>query len=99
MKDRYLKNLTPEQIEKVKACKKPEELIELAKSEGIQLTDEQLAAISGGSCADSSSVECPICHSHDIGNKGEKLWCRDCNCTFVCWETGKPYDITPGDKQ
>ena len=41
--------LTPEQKDKVRACKSSDELIELAKSEGVQLTDEQLDAIAGGS--------------------------------------------------
>ena len=33
---------------KVKECRTAEELVSLAKSEGIELTDEQLDAISGG---------------------------------------------------
>ena len=33
--------LTEEQIAKVKACKGKEELLELAKKEGVELTDEQ----------------------------------------------------------
>ncbi len=41
--------LTPEQIEKAKACKTPEELLELAQEDGIELTNEQLDALSGGS--------------------------------------------------
>ena len=41
-----LKN--PELQEKLKACKTPEELIALAKEDGIELTDDQLEAISGG---------------------------------------------------
>ncbi|MBR2834410.1 MAG: hypothetical protein IKE43_01655 [Coriobacteriales bacterium] len=40
-------DLTPEQIEKAKACKSVEELINLAKEEGLELSDEQLEAISG----------------------------------------------------
>ena len=40
--------LTPEQMEKARACKNPDDLVELAKSEGIELTDEQLDAIAGG---------------------------------------------------
>ena len=48
MRKDLLKGLTEEQIAKVKACKNHEELLALAKSEGIELTDEQLAAISGG---------------------------------------------------
>ena len=41
-------NLTPEQIEKAKACKSTDELVALAKAEGIELTSEQLDAVSGG---------------------------------------------------
>ena len=40
--------LSDDMKEKVTSCKTAEELIELAKSEGIELTDEQLDAISGG---------------------------------------------------
>lgn len=42
-------DLSPELREKVLACKTPEELIDLARESGIDLTDEQLEAISGGS--------------------------------------------------
>ena len=41
--------LTAEQMEKARACKNSDELVELAASEGIELTDDQLEAISGGS--------------------------------------------------
>jgi hypothetical protein len=43
-----LDNLTPEQQEKAKACKTPEEFLEMIREEGIELTDEQLESISGG---------------------------------------------------
>ena len=41
-------DLSPELREKALACKTPEDLIELAKEEGIDLSDDQLQAISGG---------------------------------------------------
>ena len=41
-------DLTPEQMEKAKACTTVDELVALAKNEGVELTDEQLEAISGG---------------------------------------------------
>ena len=41
-------DLTTQQKEKVKACKTPEEVLSLAKEEGIKLTDAQLESISGG---------------------------------------------------
>ena len=40
--------LTHEQQEKAKACGTPEDLLTLAKEEGIELTDEQVEGISGG---------------------------------------------------
>ena len=53
--------LSDEMKAKVKECRTSEELIALAKTEGIELTDEQLDAISGGSynwvC--SSLEDCP----------------------------------------
>ena len=41
-------SLNEELKAKVANCKSADELMELAKSEGIELTDEQMDAISGG---------------------------------------------------
>ena len=43
-----INELTPEQLEKAKACKTDNELVELAKAEGIELSDAQLETITGG---------------------------------------------------
>ena len=43
-------DLTPEQKEKARACKTPEDLLALAKAEGHKLTAEELEAVSGGGC-------------------------------------------------
>ena len=40
--------LTPEQLERAKACKTPEEVLALAREEGYELTDEDLESVSGG---------------------------------------------------
>lgn len=53
-------DLTPQQKEKAIACKTPNELLELAKQEGIELSDDQLDSISGGgwsspSCGDDTA--------------------------------------------
>lgn len=42
-----ISNLSPEVIAKAKACTTKEELLDLAKQEGIELTEEQLASVSG----------------------------------------------------
>ncbi len=50
MRDELFKGLSEEQIKKVKDCKNSEEILNLAKAEGIELSDEQLEAVSGGGC-------------------------------------------------
>ena len=56
-----LKN--PELQEKLKACGTVEELIALAKEEGIELSDEQLDTVSGGeewySLCEDNEGNCP----------------------------------------
>ena len=55
MKKELLNGLTEDQIEKVKACDNPSDLIALAKDEGVELNEEQLLAISGGACSSTNS--------------------------------------------
>lgn len=64
MKDELLKGLSEEQIAKAKACKSQDELLKLAKEEGVELTSEQIEAVSGGGCF--SSMKCPNCGSKDF---------------------------------
>ena len=52
MKKELLKGLTEDQIAKVKECDDINDLMQLAKDEGVELNDEQLDAISGGNCSD-----------------------------------------------
>ena len=41
-------NLSPEQQERAKACKTPEELSALAEEEGLEISDEMLEGVAGG---------------------------------------------------
>ena len=43
-----IEDLSPEIKEKALACTTTDELVELAKSVGIQLSDEEIDSISGG---------------------------------------------------
>ena len=90
MKEELIKGLTNEQVARVKACKNTEELVALAKSEGIELTDEQLEAVSGGGCF--SSIKCPNCGSKDHdstenyvqGGVKQKFYiCRRCGTKWL----------------
>ncbi len=97
MRKELLKGLTDEQIKKVEACKNSDEILALAKAEGVQLNEEQLAAVSGGGC--SSTRKCPMCGSTNIKRKTDaaikttkddattvKVYvCKDCKHT---WHVG-----------
>lgn len=85
--------LTQEQIEKVKNCKNNEELLELAKEEGVELTDEQLQAVSGGACTESEPDLgcCPKCGStnfiygelRDFSTTKYDFECLDCQTRWT----------------
>ena len=84
-----VKGLTKEQIAKVKACKNSDELLALAKAEGVELTEEQLTAINGGgACSFVSDAgdflnpfDCPECGSNKVEavkGKGNLFECKGC---------------------
>ena len=52
-KKNLLEGLSDQQIAEVKACKNQDELLALADKEGVELTEEQLLAVSGGACSNS----------------------------------------------
>ena len=56
-------DLTPEQQEKARACKTPEEMLALAKAEGYELSDEDLEMVSGGW---NNTPTCPQCGSKKV---------------------------------
>ena len=86
MKEELLKGLTDEQVKKVEACKSSQEILDLAKAEGVELNEEQLAAVSGG-CG--GARKCPMCGSTNIKKTEEVILrskdtaanayvCKDC---------------------
>ena len=88
MKEELLKGLSEEQIAKIKACATLEETLKVAKEEGIELTDEQLEAVSGG-CNTSAPKVCPKCHSSNFSEtycnsdaSRTRYVCNDCHCKF-----------------
>ena len=91
MKKELLKGLTEEQIAKVKACKNHEELMALAKKEGVELTEEQLSTISGGgACSVISDIgdkinpfDCPFCgYNGKFDKDGNEITCPKCGKTW-----------------
>ena len=83
MRKELLKVLTEEQSAKIKECKSQEEVLKFAKEEGIELTDEQLEAVSGG-CG--TTPPCPDCGSTNVERKQcyyvVNYKCRNCGHTW-----------------
>ena len=97
MKEELLKGLTEEQITRVKACKNAEEMLSVAKEQGVQLSDEQLQAVSGGGCSGTSTklkegkLLCPYCHSDDTCTTYKAN-----SCYYYCFRCNKTFDYPLG---
>lgn len=92
MREELLKGLTEEQIKKLDKCESCEEMLALAKQEGVELTDEQLEAVSGGvSCGEKHP--CPKCGSKNIRVSiiYRCLVCKDCEHEYH--EDGSPVTL------
>ena len=80
------KDISDELKEKVASASSPEDILELAKTEGYELTDEQLEEVAGGGIwdrtHDAHSDGCPKCGSHDLNysSVGQIMWytCKKC---------------------
>ncbi len=99
MKKELLNGLTDEQIARVKACRSHEELLALAKAEDIELTDEQLATISGGgACSVVSDIgdkinpyDCPKCGANNPKKDGDKRVCKKCGHVWYVDDSYLPH--------
>ena len=89
MNKELLKGLSEEQIAKIKDCKNNEELLAIAKEEGIELTDEQLDAVSGG-CDSEEPTHCPNCGATEnltaVDFLRSKYQCARCGNYFNFYE-------------
>lgn len=90
MREELLKGLSAEQIAKLKSCKNQDEILKMAKEEGLELSDEQLAAVSGGNCL--NDIDCPAC-----GGTIDGASCDD-YYNYVCPHCGhrfrRPHGVT-----
>ena len=99
MKKELLKGLSDEQIAKVKACKSSEEVLALAKKEGIELSQEQLSAVSGGgACSVISDIgdkinpsDCPKCGANGPKKDGDKRVCKKCGHVWYVDDSYQPH--------
>ena len=83
-------DLTEEQKAKAAGCNTPEQMLELAKEEGYELSEEELAAVSGGSWGNNSGgspAKCPKCGSTSVvstltGSEPILVECQCRNCGY-----------------
>ncbi len=91
-----LGNLKPDVREKVKDCNTPEEMLALAKEEGIELTDEDLDMVSGGWGSDDSGsgggVQCIACGSTNTSGHSVRADTRYVE-EFVCHDCGESWEV------
>lgn len=81
-----LNTLTKEQLEKARSCRSSRELLDLAKQEGLELTEEQLQHVNGGgNCGQPDPEMCPHCQSmntkwtyYDHSDNEIDYVCNDC---------------------
>ena len=79
-------DLSEELQQKAKACETPEEILALAKNEGIELSDEDLESLSGGidlGWSDKKQrkpgeIYCPKCDSDSVWFKAFSYKCAKC---------------------
>ena len=82
MNKNLFSGLSEEQINKARKCKNNEELLALAKEEGIELNEDQLSAVSGGGCTIISLPHCRYCDSVWVIQGGGKWKCLSCGKKF-----------------
>ena len=91
-----IENMTPEQIEQAKKCETPEERLAFVKENGIELTDEQLDAMSGGELwSEAPEGGCPKCHcaTYSFVDGPNRVYVRKCDqCGCIYDENGTIYE-------
>ena len=75
---------SPDLQAKLQACESAEELVELARENGVELGDEELDEIAGGGVWNRPK-NCPKCGSTSIYNYGARFYCRACRHE---WDSG-----------
>lgn len=84
-----VKDLTQEQWDKLRECKTPEDILALARAEGVELTDDELQQVTGGS--DGYVV------GGSIWGDGPQYvaWCPHCGQKYYFMDPNDPVDWCP----
>ena len=78
-----LKDVSPEQRERINACDSPEAIMALAKEEGYELSESEVDQISGGAWSE-YGVTCPECKKviKLSSNESQDVTCPSCGHNF-----------------
>ena len=97
MKQGLLEGLNSKQIEKLNKCHTSEEILALAKEEGIELTNEQLEAVNGGACEPDGNInfpnKCPKCGGTNTKFTGEHYMGRIIWDSYECLDCKREYRV------
>ena len=89
----YLKDLSPELQEKAKDIKTQEELLEFLSDNDVELPEDVLDAVSGGSGCGNDD-DCPKGGKHDYRKVGRENKRYKCVCNKCGYETLKaPWEL------
>jgi len=97
----HLEDLTPEQQEKLVGCEKPEDVLDLVRQEGYELSDDELDEITGGwDFYDSvqgkvrEALQCAYCGSYEVYRFPQPGVAGVVNCR--CKACGAAYTVIGG---
>ena len=81
-----------ELYQKVKACNSVEEVLAVTKENGVELTDQELDAISGGWGSSEKEPHCPQCDGTQFTRCSEgKADGSTTRSWFRCWGCGREF--------
>ena len=81
-------DLTQEQLEKLRTCRTPEDIIALAQAEGYELTDAELEQVTGGSDGYTSRGS--------LWDGPEYVaWCPNCGNKYYFYDPDDPVTWCP----
>ena len=85
--ENMFRDLSDEQKKQFESGPSPEEVLQLAKENGFELTPDQLENISGGGWGNNKgNIRCPKCHSTNVSGgavgSGVLYHCNACDNVF-----------------
>ena len=99
-REKYIQSLAPEMQERMRACDTVEDMLMIARQEGLELPDEALDAVYGGGCGgasytykDEAYKACSTCNSRvNLRSVGHQNFPNVYFCP-LCYTTKDPTEV------